>query len=53
MGFWNDFYKGPYGQLRGGAQYSYTQKTAFRANVGGAPRTDENTFLTSLRYYPF
>ena len=52
-GFWYDFYKGPYGQLRGGAQYSYTQKTAFRANVGGAPKTDENTFLTSLRYYPF
>ena len=53
VGAWYDFYKGPYGQLRGGAQYSYTQKTAFSDNAGRAPRTDDNIVLTSLRYYPF
>ncbi len=53
VGVWDTIYKGAYGQLRGGLQYSYTQRTAFSAILGGSPKTDENIVLTSLRYYPF
>ena len=53
IGLWNKFYSGGFGQLRGGIQYSYTEKTAFSADVGGAPKVNENIVLTSLRYYPF
>ena len=53
VGIWDTIYKGAYGQFRGGLQYSYTQRNAFSAIVGGAPKTDENIVLTSLRYYPF
>jgi len=53
IGAWDTIYNGNYGQLRAGAQYSYTQRTGFSATVGGAPKTDENVVLTSLRYYPF
>ncbi len=35
-----------------GAQYSYTRREAFRG-VGGAPSTDENVVMVSLRYLPF
>ncbi|HEY8032251.1 MAG TPA: hypothetical protein VIF02_07715 [Methylocella sp.] len=60
-GFWDDIYKGPFGRLAGGLQYSFTQRygfpgigpTALLPNVPGAPHRDENTFFTSLRYYPF
>jgi hypothetical protein len=51
-GFWDDIYKGSFGRLAGGLQYSYTQKFGF-AGVGGTPKQDENIFFTSLRYYPF
>ncbi|MGH6846043.1 MAG: hypothetical protein ACREC0_00995 [Methylocella sp.] len=51
-GFWDDIYKGPFGKLSGGLQYSFTQKFGF-AGVGGTPKRDENIFFTSLRYYPF
>ena len=51
-GFWDDIYKGPFGRLAGGLQYSFTQKFGF-ASVGGTPERNENTFFTSLRYYPF
>ena len=53
VGAWDTIYNGAYGQLRGGLQYSYTRRTAFSSVLGGAPTTDENTVLTSLRYYPF
>ena len=53
VGIWDTIYNGAFGQFRGGLQYSYTQRTAFSAILGGAPKTDENTVLTSLRYYPF
>ena len=52
-GAWDTVYNGAFGQLRGGLQYSFTQRTAFSALQGGAPKTSENTVLTSLRYYPF
>jgi len=51
-GFWDDIYKGPFGRLMGGLQYSFTQKFGF-VGIGGAPERNENTFFTSLRYYPF
>ena len=53
VGAWDNIYTGSFGQLRAGAQYSYTQRDTFSAIVGGAPKTDDNIFLTSLRYYPF
>ena len=52
VGFWDNIYKGPFGRLSGGLQYSYTNKVGFNG-IGGAPSRNENTFLTSLRYYPF
>ncbi len=51
-GFWDDIYKGAFGRLAGGLQYSFTQKFAF-AGVGGTPERNESIFFTSLRYYPF
>jgi hypothetical protein len=36
----------------GGLQYSFTQKFGFNG-IGGTPERNENTFFTSLRYYPF
>lgn len=51
-GFWDNIYKGPFGRLSGGLQYSFTQKFGF-PGVGGTPSRNENVFLTSLRYYPF
>jgi hypothetical protein len=61
IGFWNNIYKGPFGRLAGGLQYSFTQKFGFagyggptaRLAFAGSPERNANTFLTSLRYYPF
>jgi hypothetical protein len=52
VGFWQDVYKGSYGRLAFGAQYEYIMREAFEG-IGGAPSTDDNIVLTSLRYYPF
>ena len=64
-GFWETIYKGPFGKLSGGLTYSFTQKYGFPGigvagngipgipGTGGVPKRDENTFFTSLRYYPF
>jgi hypothetical protein len=51
-GFWDTIYKGPFGRLAGGLQYSFTQRWGF-AGIGGTPERNENIFFTSLRYYPF
>jgi hypothetical protein len=51
-GFWHNFYDGPAGKIRVGAQYSYTVKDSFQG-VGGAYKGTESMFFTSLRYYPF
>jgi hypothetical protein len=62
VGFWDNIYKGPFGRLAGGLQYSFTQKFGFsgyggpvdRLGFGGtSPERNASTFLTSLRYYPF
>jgi len=47
--------------LRGGLQYSYTERTGFAGAASAAPATfgtitpkaSEQVFMTSLRYYPF
>ena len=63
-GLWDKIYKGNFGEVRVGAQYSYTQRNLFAAAVaptaiGSAAnplisaKADEHQFLTSLRYYPF
>ena len=50
-GAWYSLYKGSYGELRIGAQGSYTRRYIFNG-IGGSPSTDEGMFFTSLRYYP-
>lgn len=55
-GFWDKLYKGAYGEVRAGVQYSYTKRELFPSVTGGtfyAPKTDDNIVFTSLRYYPF
>ncbi|WP_237476615.1 hypothetical protein [Lichenibacterium dinghuense] len=52
-GLWDTIYSGPFGQLRGGLQASFTQRQAFSSVQGGAPHADEAEVLTSIRYYPF
>ncbi len=51
-GFWDKIYQGSFGQLRAGFQYAFTEKYSF-PGVGGGAKTTENSFFTSLRYYPF
>jgi hypothetical protein len=51
-GFWQDIFKGDYGRVAAGAQYAFIRKEAF-AGIGGAPKTDNNMVMTSVRYYPW
>jgi hypothetical protein len=51
-GFWHNIFKGDYGRLAVGAQYAWVRKEAFEG-IGGAPRTDNNIVMTSVRYYPW
>ncbi|MDQ0392715.1 hypothetical protein [Labrys monachus] len=52
IGLWDTLYKGNFGMMRAGLQYSFTERTGF-AGVGGTPKADDNIVMTSLRYYPF
>ena len=69
-GMWDKIYKGAFGEVRVGVQYSYTQRELFQGNsnfglaptgtAGTAvaslpfsPKQNEQTVLTSFRYYPF
>lgn len=64
-GFWDKLYKGSFGEVRVGAQYSFTERQLFAATsntyavgpTAAAPlrsaTATDNTILTSLRYYPF
>src|SRR5262245_14912220 len=52
VGFWQNVYNGDYGRVAFGAQYEYIKRESFDG-IGGAPSTDNNIVLTSLRYYPF
>ncbi len=53
IGAWWRFLKGDYGTMQTGVQWSYTRKTAFASNKGGAPSTDDNMVFFSFRYLPF
>ena len=68
-GMWDKLYKGSFGEVRVGVQYSYTQRElfagsgsaaipaafggGFQSPYNGSPKQNESTILTSLRYYPF
>lgn len=60
-GFWDKLYKGSFGEVRAGIQYSYIQRQLFNATTTGTAagtgqpgfRTQEHEIFTSLRYYPF
>jgi hypothetical protein len=52
IGGWWRFLHGDFGTMQFGAQYSYTRRQAFEG-IGGAPKTDDNMVMISLRYLPF
>ena len=64
-GMWDKIYKGSFGEVRVGLQYSYTQRELFQGNAAGAlngvalpalpfsPHQNDQLVLTSFRYYPF
>jgi hypothetical protein len=52
IGAWWRFMQGAYGTAETGVSYSYTRREIFEG-VGGAPSTDENTFMVSFRFLPF
>ncbi len=60
-GMWDKLYKGAFGEVRVGLQYSYTKRELFQGNgttapaaaLGFAPHQDDQSLLTSFRYYPF
>jgi hypothetical protein len=49
-GFWYRFWQGREGSLQLGASYSYVARKAW-AGVGGTTGANENTVMTSFRYY--
>ena len=51
-GFWWRPYRGSYGMIRWGLQYSHTEFKAF-VGKGGEPVAIENMVFASFRYYPF
>lgn len=63
-GMWDKLYRGSYGEVRVGVQYSYTQRQLFGATTNadgiGTPnapmvsaKANDNIIETSFRYYPF
>ena len=58
-GMWDKLYKGAFGEVRVGLQYSYTKRELFASNfVFGNNgysnfKQDEQSVFTSFRYYPF
>jgi hypothetical protein len=55
VGFWQNIYKGSYGRVASGLQYEYIVRKSFDTlpGNGGPVSTNDNVFLSSLRYYPF
>jgi len=52
-GFWKRLYKGDYGAMQVGAQYSLTRRNAFSDSNGNAPHAFQHVVMTSFRYAPF
>ena len=50
-GAWYDVYKGGYGNVKAGIQYSYTHKATWGDALGNSPAANENMAFTSLRYF--
>jgi hypothetical protein len=55
VGFWQNLLKGSYGRVAAGLQYEYIERKSFDTipGNGGAVSTNDNIFMSSLRYYPF
>ncbi len=59
VGMWDKLYKGSFGEVRVGLQYSYTRRELFNSTFvfAGANRgtfgIDDQSVFTSFRYYPF
>lgn len=52
-GFWNTVYKGDYGNIKLGAQYSFTRKDSFSGLNDKKPHAYENVVMTAVKYSPF
>ena len=52
-GVWKEAYKGDYGTMKVGAQYSFTRRNAFDDANGNNPHSLENIAFLSFRYSPF
>lgn len=52
-GLWDKVYKGSFGELRAGLEYTYTNRQVFNTPGLYQPSTYGHAFYTSLRYYPF
>ncbi len=52
-GLWKQLYKGDYGTMKVGAQYSLTRRNAFSDFNGNAPHSYESMAFTAFRYAPF
>ena len=52
-GFWTTVYKGDLGNIKLGAQYSFTRRDAFSGANDKQPHGYENVVMTSFRYSPF
>jgi type II secretory pathway pseudopilin PulG len=51
VGYWYDFYRGEFGRLRQGFQYSWLERNTWSGAGGIAPNPVDNMFFTSFRYY--
>ncbi len=52
-GFWKTVYKGDYGNMKVGGQYSLTRRDAFSGADNQSPHAFENIVMMSFRYSPF
>ena len=61
-GMWDNIYRGSFGQVRVGLQYSFTERQIFNSPGGSPypvvpsnyqPKAYDNMVFTSLRYFPF
>jgi hypothetical protein len=51
VGLWYDFYRGEFGRLREGFQYSWAERNTWSGVGGLSPNGTDNMFFTSFRYY--
>ena len=51
VGWWFDIYRGEFGRLRQGFQYSWAERNTWSGVNGLSPKGIDNMFFTSFRYY--